>query len=372
MNTEQFSNSLTTGRRNFFKQTAAGATGLALSTLGLSGCTSNVGNLQTHRRQIVKPDSSKVSFVANTDSRDAAYQSLKPLASDIKRDIGEKRVVIKINSGQVTKDKWLNASDANFVAGILDFLKEIHDKPVTIAESTAASTTTMVGFENYGYMPLAKEFNVKFLDLNDDTFTQKWILTEKNHPLAINIIDTFIDPDVYLISATRLKTHNNIIATLSLKNVVMAAPVNHYKQQARVSANGVPRNEKPLMHSGGNKGLSYNLFRIASEGVQPDLSVLDGVVGMEGNGPVDGTPVEQGVALASTDWVAADRIGVELMGINYEEIKYVQWCSAAGMGNDDLSKITVMGPDYKQHIQAYKLHRSIEQQRQWIIEDYNI
>ena len=365
MNTEQFSKSLVGGRRDFLKQASVGTAGLALGTLGLSGCASNLGNLQTHRRQIVKPDSSKVSFVVNTDSRDAAYQSLKPLASEIKRDIGEKRVVIKINSGQVTKDVWLNATDANFVAGILDFLKEIHDKPVTVAESTAASTTTMEGFENYGFMPLAKEFNVKFADLNDDTFTRKFILTEQHHPLAINLIDTLHDPDVYLISATHLKTHNCVIATLSLKNVAMAAPINHYKQKSRKN-----RNEKQLMHSGGNRGLSYNMFRVASEGVQPDLAVLDGVVGMEGEGPVRGTPVEQGVALASTDWVAADRIGVELMGIDYDEIKYVQWCSAAGMGNDDLSKITVMGPDYKQHIQTYKMHKNIEQQREWIIEDY--
>ena len=71
------------------------------------------------------------------------------------------------------------------------------------------------------------------------------------------------------------------------------------------------------MHSGGNRGLSYNLFQLAQIGVQPDLAVLDGVVGMEGNGPVRGTPIEQGVIIASTDWLAADRLGVELMGVDY-------------------------------------------------------
>jgi uncharacterized protein (DUF362 family) len=366
MNTEQFSKPLADGRRNFLKQASVGTAGLALGTLGLSGCASNIGNLQTHRRQIVKPDSSKVSFVVNTDQREAAYQSLKPLESEIKKAIGDKRVVIKTNSGQVAKDLWLNATDPNFTAGILQFLAPIHDKQVIIAESTAAGgQSTLVGYENYGFMPLEKEFNCKFADLNDDSVSRRWILTEQQHPLAINVIDTFIDPDVYLISATRLKTHNCVIATLSLKNVAMAAPINHYKQKTRKN-----RNEKPLMHSGGNRGLSYNMFRLAREGVQPDLAVLDGVVGMEGEGPVRGTPVEQGVALASTDWVAADRIGVELMGMDYDEVKYIQWCSTAGMGNDDLSKITVMGPDYRQHIETYKLHPNIEQQREWVLEDY--
>jgi uncharacterized protein (DUF362 family) len=91
---------------------------------------------------------------------------------------------------------------------------------------------------------------------------------------------------------------------------------------------------------------------------------------MEGNGPVDGTPIEHGVMLASTDWLAADRLGVELMGMDYSEVKYLQWCAQAGMGQDDLSNITVIGADYKQHIAHYKLNENIEQQREWINEDY--
>ena len=214
-------------------------------------------------------------------------------------------------------------------------------------------------------MPLKKEYNVKLVDLNDETSTTKWILNSNHHPLPINIIDTFLDPNVYMISATRLKIHNCVFATLSLKNVVMAAPINHYKQKKREG-----RNEKPKIHSGGNRGLSYNLFLLAHMGIQPDLAILDGVVGMEGNGPVRGTPIEHGVALASTDWLAADRLGVELMGIDYSEVKYLQWCANAGMGNDDLSKIRVTGPDYKKHIVKYELHKNIERQRKWIREDF--
>jgi uncharacterized protein (DUF362 family) len=214
-------------------------------------------------------------------------------------------------------------------------------------------------------MPLLKEYNVEFADLNDRPTTTKWILSETHHPMAIEIIDTYLDPNVYLISATRLKTHNCIIATLSLKNIVMGSPINHYKQKEREG-----RNEKPKMHSGGNRGLSYNIFHLANMGIQPDCAVLDGVVGMEGDGPVSGTPVEQGVALASADWLAADRLGVELMGMDYSEVKYLQWCADAGMGCDDLSKIRIIGPDYKKHIIKYQLNPNIENQRQWLREDY--
>ena len=345
------------GRRNFLKRLSAGAAGLALGSLYSTGDAST--------RSAV-PQNSRVSFVTGNDQRETACQALKPLEKDIQKDIGDKQVVIKVNMGQIRKDWWLNASDANQVRGILDFLAPIYDRKVIVAESTAANAkSTLEGFENYNYMPMLKEYNVRFADLNAESTTTMWIKDENNHPLAINIIDTFLDPNVYLISATRLKSHNCVIATLSLKNVVMAAPINHYKLK---QAEG--RNEKPKMHSGGNRGLSYNIFLLANMGIRPDLAVLDGVVGMEGDGPVSGTPVEQSVALASSDWLAADRLGVELMGMDYDEVKYLHWCADAGMGLDDLSKIKITGPDFKKHIMTYKLHKNIDQQREWIEEDY--
>ena len=58
------------------------------------------------------------------------------------------------------------------------------------------------------------------------------------------------------------------------------------------------------------------------------------------------------------------------MRMDYKEVKYLQWCAAAGMGNDDLSKINIIGPDYTQHIIKYELDKNIEEQREWIREDY--
>ncbi len=360
-------------RRGFFQVAGAG-----LGLGAIAGCAGGMQrgastgmsilgtDMSLARRTVPRQGTSPVSFVVSTEQREAAYQALKPLRSEIERAVGGKQVVIKINSGQVAPDVWLNATDPKFTAGILQFFSEFYDRPVIVAEATAAGAlSTLVGFENYGFMPLGKEFGCTFVDLNDEPTTRVLIQDGKTHPLPINIINTNIDPNVYLISATRLKTHNCVVATLSLKNVAMGAPINHYKQKEREG-----RNEKPLMHSGGNRGLSYNIVRVASLGVQPDLAVLDGVVGMEGNGPVNGTPVEQGVALASTDWLAADRLGVELMGMNYAEVKYMQWCKAAGWGEDDITKIQVIGPDWRQHVVTYQLNPNMKGQREWLREDY--
>jgi len=375
MNEVKNSNWGTTTRRSFFKNVSTA--GLALGTLGVAGCASSAKNMNiSGSKPFVKPANRPVSFVAGKDQREASYNALKPLEKDIINDIGDKQIVIKINSGQTAPNVWLNATDANFVRGILDFLKPIHDKQVIIAEATAAgppkeateSTVlgTMVGFENYGYMPLVKEYNVRLYDLNDDLTTLRWI-TMGGHPQGINLLNTFLDPNVYMISATRFKTHNNVIVTLSHKNIAMASPINRYRQ-----ALSAGRNDKRLMHGAGNRDLHFNLFQVALFGVQPDLAVLDGIVGMEGNGPVNGTPIScgDGCVVASTDWVAADRLGTELMGVDYKDVKYLQWCSEAGMGEDDLSAIKIIGPDYRKYITKFTMNPNIDSQLQWIREDY--
>jgi len=125
-------------------------------------------------------------------------------------------------------------------------------------------------------------------------------------------------------------------------------------------------------HSGVNSisVLSYNLFLVAQMGVTPDLSVIDGIETIQGNGPWDGDVLEHGVVITSTDFVAADRLGFELMGIDPVYMKYLEWCSDAGMGTFDLSKITVNGPNYKDHVIHYKMNKNFDWQVAWIHENF--
>ncbi|MFC1561127.1 DUF362 domain-containing protein [Candidatus Latescibacterota bacterium] len=344
-------------RRRFLKLMSAGAAGLIYDPFHQP---------QKASARIFGPDKSQVSFLVNTDRREATYQALKPFQKEAEKAIGDRQVVIKVNAGLAEPQYAINSTHADQIRGILDFLKPIHDREVIITEGTAgAMCSAFIGFENYKYMPLEKEYNARIIDANDQPYTLKWIRAAKHHPEAINIIDMFMNPDVYLISAARMKTHNAVVATYSLKNVVMGSPVCHYKEKV---------NEKSKMHGGlGNSGgreLSYNLFLVAGMGVQPDLAIIDGIVAIEGNGPWGGSPVEHGVTIASTDFVAADRLCTELMGIDPKYMKYLEWCADAGMGNFDLSKINVNGPDYKKHIIKYKLNQNFEKQVVWIHENF--
>ncbi len=62
---------------------------------------------------------------------------------------------------------------------------------------------------------------------------------------------------------------------------------------------------------------------------------------MEGDGPIRGTPVESRLAIAGTDFLAADRVGTELMGFDFSKIGHLWYCARVQTGQADLSKIEI-------------------------------
>jgi uncharacterized protein (DUF362 family) len=78
--------------------------------------------------------------------------------------------------------------------------------------------------------------------------------------------------------------------------------------------------------------------------VRPHLAVLDGLIGMQGDGPVYGSPIHLGWAAAGTDAVATDAVMAHLMGHDPARIGYLHYCQRAGLGVADLAAIDVLGP----------------------------
>jgi len=338
-------------RRSFLKGITIGAAGL---TLGAAP------GLPTARPAESR---SRVSFVAGTDRREMIRQALKPFEKEISEGVRGKKVVIKPNC--VWDSNPLCATHPDAIRGVLDFLRPFYKGQVVIGESTASPKGTMYCFEEYGYTPIPKEFDAKLADLNTDTWTTLWIQNGRGYPNEIKIIDTFLDPGTYLISLARMKTHDCVVATLSFKNILLAAPLNVMKGHPDFVKN---QHEKAKMHEGageqGVKGINYNMFLLAQR-VRPDFAIIDGYEGMEGKGPAGGTPVDHRVALAGPDVVSVDRIGLELMGIDYADVGYLQWCSSAGIGQGDRAKIDIIGPDPSRYVKKYRLHDNIEWQLKW-------
>jgi hypothetical protein len=174
-----------------------------------------------------------------------------------------------------------------------------------------------------------------------------------------------LDESHYVVSLAKLKTHNNIVATFSGKNIFMGSPVIDVKNFAGSGG----RSDKSRMHGRNNQDLHDNLFRLAYNGIRPDLAVIDGFEGMQGRGPIWGSVVETHAAVVSTDWLAADRIGCELMGIkdslrsmglDPELPAYLRYCAQAGMGAFALEEMELRGDPLGALCRPYQLHSEVE------------
>jgi uncharacterized protein (DUF362 family) len=199
------------------------------------------------------------------------------------------------------------------------------------------------------------------VDLNDEgRYETLQILDDDLHLQPVRLAARLLDPDAYVICATPLKTHNAVVATLSVKNMTLGAPLRSGpKESARWS-------DKRRYHVG-IRQMHYNIM-LTAQRMKPSwgATVIDGFEGMEGNGPNSGIPVPHRVAVASTDYVAADRVGVELMGIDPAWVGYLGYCERLGVGRYDLASIDVRGEKIADVKRTYQLHRDIERMLEWM------
>jgi uncharacterized protein (DUF362 family) len=164
----------------------------------------------------------------------------------------------------------------------------------------------------------------------------------------VRVSSLLLDKNNYLISAAKMKTHDSVVVTLSVKNMAVGSIVG---------------NDKKAVHQG-VRNTNRNIAGLA-ERVWPDLAVIDGFEGMEGDGPTDGDPVLLNIALASTDALAADRVACEIMGVEFHSVGYLYYCAEKGLGEADMGKIEVLGERVSDCVRPFRLHHAVEEQYAW-------
>jgi uncharacterized protein (DUF362 family) len=150
------------------------------------------------------------------------------------------------------------------------------------------------------------------------------------------------------------------VATLSLKNLALGAPLHSARKESQ------RWNDKRVYHGGVRQ--THVDIALTAQRLQPfwGATVIDGWEGMEGEGPTNGRLVASRLALASTDYVAADRVGVEVMGLNADWVGYLGFCAKAGVGQGDLSKIDIRGAKLADVTRKYQMHRDLERELRWM------
>jgi len=344
-------NKNTLSRRHFLKGVGLGTMGgiiLGGSNFCVASTRTITDEQQGRVRQLYKKVTgpAQVSLIKGNNRHDIVYQSLKNIENEVLSSIGDKKILIKPN--MVLADNPLCATHVDAIRAILDFFTPHYKKQIIIGESSVHKTFD--GYKNYGYLPLEKEYNVKLVDLNQDSFQYRYVFGEENRPLPVRIISTFLDPDVYIISAAQMKTHNKVLVTLSLKNVLLGCPLNDYKKNDKGLFHTRPTSVTDFCH--------YNMFHIARE-VYPDLAVIDGFEAMEGNGPSWGTPFDSRIAIASLDALAADTLATKIMGFDPKRVLYLSAMTEAGYGQGEIEKINVLGTPLNQCLYNFKPHEEM-------------
>ncbi len=345
-------------RRDFIRKLSAGVlgTGIALNAYAFPTRKSNL--VLQKKRKIYESTNPNVALIRGADRKTNMFDALKLIEEDIKRSIGNKQVVIKPNFTRVKKEDWLASTHVDNIEAMLEFLKPFYNKKVIIAEGCGGAEPIEIPVENFGYNKLKEKYNVEFFDLSKDQHSVVNMMDSNIQPMPISTSRLLLDPDTYLISAAVMKTHNLAVVTLGLKNILLAAPMNF----------GDGKNERGKLHKDpvarDPRYFNYNMFLMAQQ-AYPDLVLIDGFVGMEGKGPLFGDPIEVGVAIASTDCIAADRVGIEVMGHDFNDVGHLVHCADAKMGEGDLTRINVLGDRVSACRKNFRLTDDWEKIRHW-------
>lgn len=324
---------------------------------------------------------------------DSRYGNITKALSLIKDDIQldeAKDILIKVNLVSTTRQ--LASTHVEGVRALLDFLRPRYDSSITIAEGAALSDT-FAGYRNFGYLELAEEYGVQLIDLNRDDWG--WVRVYNRHlrPMQLRAARSVVESD-YRIAIGPPKTHDTVLVTLSLKNMVVGSMIRDAGREGsssllRAMGQLVPtglkqsplltgvktsviqslnRSDKAALHQG-YPAMNLNLYTLAKV-MAPHLSVIDGYVGMEGNGPTHGAPVELRLAIASTDFLAADAVAVRIMGFDLDEVGYLHYCQLGGLGKADPEEMEVLGNcTIEECVRPFKPHPTYRRQSEWPIPD---
>jgi uncharacterized protein (DUF362 family) len=261
--------------------------------------------------------SSKVAVVKGTRGHDPVFAALDLI--DYARAFADcERVLIKVNF--ITDKPWDTGAttDPVVVEAIIQRLQRLPVE-IHVVESDATGTNADKAFERTGMKDMCDRNGVACLNLRH--LTDKVKIPIPDGETLRDITVPRIVTESAVISAAKLKTHTATGVTLGMKNMFGLLPD---KFKAKYHAKGI-----------NNVVVDINTV------LRPALTVIDGFVGMEGRGPVWGTPVKMNLIIAGTDPVATDATACRVMGVIPRKIHYIQRAYEKGLG--EIDDVEVLG-----------------------------
>jgi len=233
-------------------------------------------------------------------------------------------------SGKGTEEDFQGCqTDPRIVRALALMAKESGAKRIIIGEGPAAGDG-WAGFMQAGYLAMVEELakqgvKVELIDFTHEAYT--WVKSKglANPEYAVPKVAT---EATCIISVPALKTHSMTGVTVSLKNIavgLMSGRVYGFFKYA------CPHQKIPEWITD-----VTSIFKI-------NYTVVDGIWGMEGNGPLGGEPIEMDLIIAGADPAAVDAVSTAVMGFNPKNIGHITMAAKHGLGVADLDQIVVKG-----------------------------
>jgi uncharacterized protein (DUF362 family) len=224
-------------------------------------------------------------------------------------------------------------TNPHVVRALIRMAREAGAGKVVIGESSIIGCKTRDAFAKSGYDRLAEEEEVDLIDLKKTETVYTGIPNGKIFR-RLEIPEIVLRADI-IINVPAMKTHDMFPVTLGLKNM-----------------KGVIQDQdKKRFHVVGVEQSVVDINKL----VLPQLTVIDGTVGMEGIGPMHGEPVNLGLVVTSMDTVAADAVGASIMGVDPKEVTHIRLAAEQGLGCDDLTNIDVVGKAIEEVVRPFKI-----------------
>ena len=267
---------------------------------------------------------------------DNPYQTTSDLLSRLPiSGLEGRKILVKPNAARMAAPGGGVTTDPQVVAAVIDFLKRKRAREIIIGESCIFGVEAPAAFRKTGLEEVARERGVSLLDL--DRLDPLEIRIRRGKLLKKIKVSSILNKVDFVISVPVMKTHMHTRVTLGIKNM---KGLLWRREKARFHHLAAERSVVK-----GDKELDVAIAEMAT-GFLPHLTVIDGMIGMEGLGPGYGRAKKMGVVVAGENALAADAVAARLMGFDPGEIPHLRLCREFGVGEIDLDQIDVDPPDF--------------------------
>jgi uncharacterized protein (DUF362 family) len=285
-------------RRQFLKYSA-----LASLAPSLPACE---GKVKWRPEAFRRKETSRVAILPagryDRPLRDIILRGLKLCGLHVKG----KRILLKPNLVEFDPKGVINTHPAVIEAAV-DSFRSLGAAQVIIGEGPGHRRDNEYLLAASGLHQVIREHRVRYVDLNSDDVRATPLRSSFTDFGQLYFPEALHNADL-LVSMPKLKTHHWAGVTLSLKNMFGVVPGIVY---------GWPKN---ILHW---KGIDNSILDINSSLPLPQFAIVDGIVGMEGNGPLQGAPKNSGVLIFGEDLVAVDATAARLMTLEPQKIDHL-------------------------------------------------